>query len=753
MEDLVTTLTRAALVLALSGCQGVVSAPPPYEQLPPPPPAMCDLEAPLDPGVPAIRRLSNVEYTRSVRDALGPEVATDTLTSAFPPDEIAYGFDSIGASQRITAAHFERYFDAASTIATEAMRRPGEPIALTVEVEDAGAFDAYGNDILRNDAAYPGHRYFIGNGTTASERAAIAEGTYEVDIIGFVHLENLTEGADLRILEGDLQVDQVAFDSPASSTITRTVHLIHGFEPLGIQLVNRASTEQSLPRADTRSDCVECAGPDEVCAAERCYSLSACAVDAECAEGERCLSGTPNAPAGTFCSLPRTRRTLYLDRFEVRGPLEPPVPNPLRERLLVCDPDVVGREACSREILALVAPRAWRRPLEGDELDRLTALAMHPAALDFETGMRTALSAVFLSPSFLFRVEDSTQDSLRPLSQPEVATRLSYLLWGTGPDRALLDLAERGQLLDRLPAEVDRMLDDERAVGLIDGFVGQWLATRLLRRELLDRDPTLYPGYDATVQAAMAEEIERLFTHVLAEDRPLTELLSANYGFMNDRLREFYDLPGGGADFERVDLTGAHRGGGLLMSGGLLALNSHRARTSIVGRGAWVLANLLCEPPPDPPDNVEFGLPDRVDPGATLRDRMEQHRSDPACRGCHQAMDNIGFGLEEYDAVGRFRTTDEGGNVLDATGELPDGTTFDGAEELAAALSFDPRFARCVSQRLLTYGTGRAYFADTDRCALETLVERAGGEDATLRSLLHAMIESELFLTRRGESL
>ncbi|MEM9194077.1 MAG: DUF1592 domain-containing protein [Myxococcota bacterium] len=740
------------MLLMLSACAGDVSedpagpGPEPGPQPEPEPGRSCDPIDTLESGHTPLRRLSRTEYLRSIRDVLGPELVSESdPTESFPPDEVAFGFDNMGAVQRITANHLERYFDAAESLSGTATAAPAQPIDIVVEAEEARARSPYGGDISRTDRDNPGFIYLIGNGHISSPLVPLSEGTYEVSVRAFGNLDNV-DALDLRILEGDLEVDRFEVSSTTPVTITRTVNFVRSFEAVKVGFYNRISREQALPIVRNTSDCSACGGADRVCEADRCRELRGCSSDATCGDGEQCLAGSPGAPTGLFCSLPRRRSVLHIDHFQVRGPLEPPERNLVRDRLVTCDP--TNREACSREILARVAPEAWRRPLQGDELDRLVALAMHPSADSFEAGLSAALQAVFLSPSFLFRVEEEAAEGRR-LTSHEVATRLSYFLWGAPPDDARRAAADDGSLLTSLPSQVDRMLADEKAAGFLDGFVGQWLATRVLRGELLDRDPSLFPGFTPEIQEAMADEVEALFAFILADDRPLTELMSADYGFVSPALGDYYGVSGGSG---MTDLSSANRSGGVLTSGGLLTLHAKRQRTSIVGRGNWVLTSLLCIPPPDPPDAVEGNLPEMVEGPSTLRERLAQHRSDPACIGCHQAMDNIGFGLEGFDAVGRFRTEDLAGNTLDTTGELF-GRPFDGAAQLAETLANDERFSRCVAQQLATYGTGRSYLSGDDQCVLEELVQRAGGDAATLRSLIVALVESELFLTRRGEEV
>lgn len=439
-------------------------------------------------------------------------------------------------------------------------------------------------------------------------------------------------------------------------------------------------------------------------------------------------------------------------------------PGPARERVLTCDVGALeGAEAdaCARAILTQFTRRAWRRPATDEELARLLALGEVARTHGEESaaGLRLGLIATLVSPHFLYRVEldpDPSATEAHVISDYELASRLSYFLWASTPDDALLDLAEAGVLHDPavLRAESERMLDDPRARSLIDDFAGQWLFTRLVADHVVDYET--FPEWTPELARSAQGEMERFFDAFLREERPVTEMLTADFGFVDDRLAAHYgvevpaDAERDADGFVRVVLP-PERQAGLLARAGVLAVTSQPNRTSPVKRGVWVLEQILCAAPPPPPPGVE-GL-DSTEPreGETLRERFERHRSDPICASCHAVMDPIGFGLERFDAIGRFRETD-GGGTIDDSGLLPGFGEFEGAAELGALLASDARFPRCVSRQMLTYALGRGVEHETDEVWVAALTERMLAQGGSLRALILEIVSSPPFRMRSPES-
>lgn len=422
--------------------------------------------------------------------------------------------------------------------------------------------------------------------------------------------------------------------------------------------------------------------------------------------------------------------------------------------LITCTPESTPEaKDCARQILAPLLRRAWRRHVEAAEIEALVAIAVSAQqnGLSFGDAMAVAIKALLLSPSFLFHVEidpDPTSTAAHDVDDYELASRLSYFLWSTMPDDALFAYAEAGKLaaprvLDR---QVRRMLADPKAQALLDNFASQWL---LHTFDLRTPDMVLFPSFDDELRAAMAAETRAFVGSFLFGEEPLPDMLDAPFSFLNERLGAHYGVPGlSGDTLVRVPLDPASHRGGLLTHGSVLTMTSVATRTSVVRRGEWVLAELLCSPPPAPPANVP-ALPPAVTVG-TMRERLEEHRKNPACRSCHTQMDPIGFALEHYDAIGRWRDTDQG-QPIDATGSTPTGQTFDGGAELSAVLKADSRFVDCATRKLFTYALGRVPGA-FDEPRLKGLVKAFAKDGYVTRNLIVNIIGSDAFRKRRGGS-
>jgi hypothetical protein len=462
-----------------------------------------------------------------------------------------------------------------------------------------------------------------------------------------------------------------------------------------------------------------------------------------------------------------------LQRFDVphEGNLPPPVTDvfvagpyntsgrgdtPSRARLFVCRPTTAqAEEPCARNILATVSRRAFRRPVTDADLRPLMAFYRdgRPEG-DFDSGIERALRAILLSPDFLFRIERDpagrAPGTVYRLSDFELASRLSFFLWSSIPDDELLTLAGQGRLHTpvTMHRQVQRMMADPRSQALVSNFAGQWLDLRNLA--LARPDPGVFPEFDEALRQSFLEETNLFFASVLREDRSLLDLLDANYTFLNRRLAEHYGIPNiYGSQFRRVTLTDPNRGG-LLGQGSILTVTSYPNRTSVVQRGKWILENLLGTPPPPPPPGVSALQPHNHDGKLlTIREQMEQHRTDPVCASCHTRMDPLGFALENYDGVGKWRIKDVG-VVIDASARLPDGTQFTGPAGLKQALLNGHRdeYLQTVTEKLLTYALGRGleYY---DKPAVRAIVREAAGDNYRMSSLITAIVTSTPFQMRR----
>jgi hypothetical protein len=416
----------------------------------------------------------------------------------------------------------------------------------------------------------------------------------------------------------------------------------------------------------------------------------------------------------------------------------------------------VQEEACAREILTKLVRRAYRRPAADADVAQLWPFyELGRAAGNFDTGIQRAVERLLVSPQFLYRIE-RIPPAARPgeayaLAPIELASRLSFFIWSSLPDEELLEVAASGRLTDDrvLEQQVRRMLVDPRADALINNFASQWLFLRDV--DAKDSDLFLFRDYDDSLRAAFIEETERFVTSVLREGRSVLELITADYTFLNERLAEHYDIPHvRGSYFRRVTLPAGSPRGGLLGQGSVLALTSYPTRTSPVLRGKYVLDNLLASPPPPPPADVPALVAEVPAEGVTLtiREALAAHRASPECASCHAQMDPIGFALENFDAIGRWRDV-EGGRPIEAASTLPDGTVVDGVAGLKAMLLRSPeRFVSAVTEKLLMYAVGRniQYY---DAAAVRAVVRDATAENYTFAALIEGIAKSVPFRMRR----
>ena len=455
-----------------------------------------------------------------------------------------------------------------------------------------------------------------------------------------------------------------------------------------------------------------------------------------------------------------------VEQVTITGPLGSGGPGdpPSRRAVFTCRPASDAspdEEACAREILSSLARQAYRRPVEPGDLE--TLMDFYRAGRSdgsFDAGIQLALERLLISPDFLFRVERDPTDiipgTVYALSDLELASRLSFFLWSSIPDAELLDLAERGMLQDpaMLEQQTRRMLADSRSKALVQNFAGQWLYLRNLRSVV--PDAVTFPEFDENLREAFRQETELFVESLIHDDRSVLDLLGTDYTFANERLAEHYGIPGVyGSHFRRVPLDGelAERRGGILGQGSLLTVTSYANRTSPVLRGKWVLTNILGTPPPPPPADVP-DLPDRGEDGqpATVRDRMIQHREDPVCAACHLPMDPLGLALENYDAIGRWRSTGQANLAIDASGQSPNGTEFYGPRGLRTLLLERPeQFSGTVTEKLLAYAIGRGpeYY---DRPTVRDITRTAALDNYRWSSIIVGIVQSTPFRKRRSES-
>jgi hypothetical protein len=401
------------------------------------------------------------------------------------------------------------------------------------------------------------------------------------------------------------------------------------------------------------------------------------------------------------------------------------------------------------------AKRAWRRPPTTAEIESLGRLGDDVAAQGgtFDEGLALGMRAVLSSPHFLFKVErdpHSRSAGAHPLSDHELATRLSYFLWASTPDDALLQLADEGRMHDpaTLAAQVQRMVQDPRAQGFVDSFSGQWLATRAL--DDVNPDYVYFPAWNETLKEAMRQETHLVFKELMRSQRSFLDLFDADFTYLNDPLAAHYGLtPPGSNEPVRVPLSPSGQRSGIFTHASILSVTSQPRRTSPVKRGKWALDQILCIDIPPPPAGVEGMLDQPGTPVGTLRERLEQHRANPECAACHSYLDPIGLGLENYDAIGAWRSHDNG-EPVDPSGQFPDGRTFAGPRQMAALVKADPNTPRCIAERVLIYALGRG-LTPADEAHLDEIEQQFAAGGHRFESLLTAIVRSEAFRMRRGE--
>ncbi len=669
------------------------------------------LEASLDrtwaanpnPGRPAVQRLNRAEYVNAIRDLLVLEVDGRAL---LPADESGYGFDNIGDVLSVSPGLLERYILAAAKISRWALGDPTLPAATTL-------YKA--SPLMLQDGRVSDDLPFGSRGG----HAAAHHFPLDAEYILRARLGRGRQGS--HTLEIRLDRERVArFTAGRGNS-----------GPFEVRLPVQAGTR--LVGASFVGDLSQ--------------SLA--------------VDGRPPRPSVTSFAYALYPKPPLVAALEVVGPFDGDVPaaTPTRQRIFACYPRVAAEERpCAERILRSLARQAYRRPVRDDDIRPLLASfdAGYREGGGFEDGVRWALEAILVSPRFLFRIERDPAGAApgRPyrISDLDLASRLSFFLWSSLPDEELIALAAAGRLgapevLDR---QVTRLLDDPRSRAFVENFGGQWLYLRNLRTAA--PDPGLFPDFDDNLRQAFRRETELFFDDQLRSDRSVLDLLRADYTFVNERLASHYGMPNVyGNHFRRVPYADARRGG-LLGHGSLLTVTSYPHRTSPVVRGKWLLENLLGAPPPPPPPDVP-GFPERGEGGrpATVRERLETHRANPVCASCHAPMDPLGFALENFDAVGRWRTVDsQVGAPIESSGTLPNGTAFAGVAEFRTALLQEPwagRYLANLTSKLLTYAIGRGveYY---DRPAVRRIVREAQGSGYRWSSLIRGVIRSAPFRMR-----
>lgn len=666
-------------------------------------------EHPRPGRVESLRRMTRLEYQNAIRDLLALDVDASTL---LPDDPASHGFDNITVGD-LSPTLLDRYLTAARKIARLAV---------------GGSSRAPGSDTirLRPDLTQEEHVEGLPLGTRGGAVVPYTfprDGDYEIELRltrdRNEHIEGLREPHELEILMDREPRARFTLDPPHNDR------------------------EHETADAGLRTRIAVKAGPRRLGVTFRKKPSS--------------LLETRRQPYQAHFNMHRhPRQSPALFQITITGPFHPEGPGdtPSRRRVFVVQPTGPDdEEAAARRILSNLVRRAYRRPADDDDL--VVPLELYRRAraqAGFDAGIELALSSILVNPRFLFRIEADPPDrppgSVYPIDDFALASRLSFFLWSSIPDDTLLNLAEQGQLArpEEIDRQVRRMLADPRASNLATNFAGQWLHLRNL--DSITPDLRLFPDFDDNLRQAFRRETELLFEDLIREDRGVLRLITSPYTYLNERLAKHYGIPHVyGSEFRRVSLDPSSHRGGLLRQGGVLTVTSYATRTSPVIRGKWILENLLGTPPPPPPGDVPALKDNTIASTLSVRERLAEHRRDVACAGCHQLMDPVGFALENYDAVGRWRAVEDG-RPIDVSGGLPDGRRFEGVDGLEAALLARPEgLVTTLAEKLLTFALGRGV-EPADAPAIRAIVRQARANNDRISSLIVGIATSPPFLLR-----
>jgi Protein of unknown function (DUF1592)/Protein of unknown function (DUF1588)/Protein of unknown function (DUF1587)/Protein of unknown function (DUF1595)/Protein of unknown function (DUF1585) len=698
-----------------------------------------------DPGRVTARRLNRAEYNNTVRDLLGvPARPADE----FPTDDSGYGFDNIGDVLSLSPMLMEKYMAAAKEVSKLAVgvgvEAPGEPMLLARYMAKRSPGEA---------PAYAGSRvlpYSI-RGALYGSHLFPFDAEYELRFRPVNYRTQQNSGSGIAGLEPP---ESGETDRPRGGRLSQqqqreAIERARGALP-AVEVVLTVDGQRVASRTVEGIDNVD-------------YQMGDVVARLRLTAGEHHFRASWPALANLAdptvnIRAEDERRKLFVDYLDIVGPFQPSrEPPDSYRRIFICGhPPGAHQAACARPIVENLARRAYRRPVTEDEVGKLLALVelARREGDSFEEGIRLAVQAMLVSPSFLFRIErDSNPDdpaASHPVSEYELASRLSYFLWSSMPDEELFRAAGEQRLREpaALAAQVRRMLADPKSQALIDNFAAQWLQLRQLKRA--SPDVHRFPAMDDEMRDFMARETHLFVEAMIREDRSVLDFLDAPFTFVNGPLARHYGIAGvDGEEFQRVSLAGTQRAG-LLTQGSVLTVSSYATRTSPVLRGKWVLENLLGAPPPPPPADVPQLEESLIGKSASLRQQLEQHRAAAACAVCHNQIDPIGFGLENYDAVGAWRTRD--GNIpIDASGALPDGKSFHGPRELVEILkSQSGAFTRNLAEKMLTYALGRG-LETFDTAAVEEIRGNLEAGGYRFSTLILETVNSKPFQMRRGD--
>ena len=671
-----------------------------------------------NPGRVALHRLNRAEYANAIEDLLGVRVDAAAL---LPKDDEADGFDNVASMLTVSPSFLEQYISAARAVTNMALgNRAQRAVSQTYR-------PARGTDQTQRVEGLPlGTR-----GGLIADHLFPADGEYKININGLAgagYVRGMEYAHTLVVLLDGVKVFQGRIGGEED------IRNIDQRQAAAVAEIN--GRFQNIPLTVT-------AGPHKVAVTFIARTF---------AESDDVL--------GSFKPGALEDRVVRVGSVEILGPFNPAglSDTPARQRVFVCRPaSPRDEQPCASKIFSNLAHRAFRRPVTQADLDApLTFYQSARKSSDFESAIREALPAILASPKFLFRTERTpatvNAGVVHRLTDLELASRLSYFLTGRGPDEALLAAAEKNTLGQpkAFEAQVRRLLTDPRSHSLVTNFAFQWLKLRAL--DDADPDAILFPNFDEGLREAFKRELELFVQSVFAEDRSVLDLVTADYTFVNERLALHYGIPNvRGNRFRRVTLSDQNRFG-LLGKGAVLTVTSYANRTAPVLRGAWILENLMGTPPAAPPPDVE-GFPENKDgeKARSVREIMETHRAKPACNSCHGIMDPLGFALENFDAIGEWRSADRwAGTPIDAAGKLVDGTAIGGPVDLRGALMRRPdQFVQTVTEKLMTYGLGRSveYY---DMPAVRQIVRDAQRDNYRFSSIVMGIVKSAPFQMRKA---
>jgi mono/diheme cytochrome c family protein len=668
----------------------------------------------INPGrTPAFHRLNRTEYQNAIRDILGLDI---DAASMLPGDDAAYGFDNIGDVLTVSPELLDRYLSAANKISRLAVG--DSALTLGSAVYPVSQFSLQ-NDRMSEDLPF-GSR---GGAAIRHYFPSDAEYVFKIRFAGTARpaqpVEVRLDGARVAQLETS---GRSAFDDASDVGAIETRVAVKA----GQRVVGASFTKNAL------------------------------------APETRFPQYFPWGNTATFATNTGSSPYINVTSIEVTGPfnVQGPGDTESRRRIFICQPvnaparGAAQDDACASRILSNLAHRAFRRPVTAADIAPIVSIYKTARAdRGFEAGIQMALERLLVDPDFLFRVERDPANAAAGvpyrISDLELASRLSFLLWSSLPDDELLQAAEQGKLKDRrvFEQQLRRLIADDRSKSLVTNFAGQWLFLRNVR--MAKPDSYEFPDWDDDLRAALVRETEQFLDDQIRNDKSVAELLTADYTFLNERLARHYEIPNVyGSHFRRVALRPEDRRGGLLGHGSILLVTSYPNRTSPVLRGKWLLENFLSyEPPPPPPDVPDLPAVEKGQQARSIRDRLEQHRSNPTCASCHAVMDPLGFALEHYDAIGTYRERADGFPV-DSSGVMPDGAKIDGLEGLRTVMQQrKDDFVETVTEKLLTYALGRGleYY---DRPVVRKIVREAAANDYRWSSIILGITNSVPFQMR-----